>query len=164
MDSMTVPEARQVERFPMPPADQDFAVLHRHLTVLRPLLTGWTFHPSDEEGSRPGVSFAFGAGFTGKVALEDDAYLAEVYTGACPMDADALRIMLRHKPGWRWMTRGVIAGDRVFIYLNVRHARTDGLEDLTEVILSGIEMAHYERGELNGWWNRTRWAQGETQA
>jgi hypothetical protein len=91
-------------------------------------------------------------------------HIAEVYAGVCPMDADALRMMLRHKAWWRWMTRGVIAGEQVKIFLNVRQFRSEGLEDLTGVIVSGIEMAYKQRAELDIWWSRTMWAQEQTQA
>ena len=166
MEPLTIPETpdREIELYPDPPEGQDFAVLHRHLTTLKPLLGGWTFQLDKSEGARLSVGFVFGNGFTGQVALEEETYVAEVYAGMCPMDADALRMMLRHKGWWRWMTRGMIVGNQVKIFLNVRQFRTEGLEDLTGVIVSGIEMAYKQRAELDIWWSRTNWAREKTQA
>jgi hypothetical protein len=166
MEALTTPETpeQDSELYPNPPEGRDFAVLHRHLVTLKPLLGGWAFQPDKTEGARPSVGFVFGNGFTGQIALEETTYIAEVYAGVCPMDADALRMMLRHKAWWRWMTRGVIAGEQVKIFLNVRQFRSEGLEDLTGVIVSGIEMAYKQRAELDIWWSRTMWAQEQTQA
>ena len=166
MEALTITETPEQSnwRYPEPPEGQDFANLHRHLVNLKPLLAGWVFHLGEEEGPRPGVGFVFGNGFTGQVALEEDTYVAEVYAGMCPMDADALRMMLRHKAWWRWMTRGVVIGDQMKIFLNVRQFRSEGLEDLTGVIVSGIEMAYKQRAELDIWWSRTNWAREKTQA
>lgn len=166
MEPLTIPETpvQDSELYPDPPEGQDFAILHRHLATLKPLLVGWAFQPDKTEGARPSVGFGFGNGLTGLVALEETTYVVEVYAGVCPMNADALRIMLRHKAWWRWMTRGMIAGEQVKIFLNVRHFRTEGLKDLTGVIVSGIEMAYKQRAELDVWWNRTNWAEEKTQA
>jgi hypothetical protein len=166
MEPLTIPDAldQEIELYPEPPEGQDFAVLHQHLTTLKPLLVGWAFQPDKTEGARHSVGFGFGNGLTGLVTLEETTYVAEVYAGICPMNADALRMMLRHKAWWRWMTRGVIAGDQVKIFLNVRQFRSEGLADLTEVIVSGIEMAYKQRAELGIWWNRTNWSKEKTQA
>lgn len=154
----------EVELYPDAPDTEAFGLLHIHMMNLKPLLTCWRFEERMTDGVRPGVAFTFGDGFTGRVMLEQEELVVEVYAGICPMDADALRMMLRHKAWWRWMTRGASTEKGVLIYLNVRHPLAQGLDELTDIIVSGVEMAYKQRAELDVWWSRLRWAVGETQA
>ena len=169
MEPSTSPDLQAQELFPAPPEGETFAALHRQLELLRPVLGGWRFNEGDGEGQtpgsqRPGVTFAFGEGFTGFVALEGDEAVVEVYAGHCPMDAAALRMMLRHKASWPWMTRGKVVEGGVLIYLNSRHLRADALDGLTALLLAGIEVAFWQRAQLNIWLTRMEWAARESQA
>lgn len=163
MELLTSPDLHAQELFPPPPEGETFAALHRQLELLRPVLSGWKFNEGDGQGQgpgsqRPGVTFTFGDGFTGLVALEEDEVVVEVYAGKCPMDAAALRMMLRHKASWPWMTRGRMVEGGVMIYLNSRHLRTDVLGGLTAHLLAGMEVAFWQRAQLNIWWSRLEWA------
>ena len=154
----------EIELFPDAPDTEAFGLLHIHMMNLKPLLGRWIFEERVTNGSRPGVSFTFGESFAGQVLLEKEELVVEIYAGICPMDADALRMMLRHKAWWRWMTRGASTEKGVLIYLNVRHPLAQGLDELTGIIASGIEMAYKQRAELDVWWSRVGWAADETQA
>ncbi len=164
MEPLTSPDLHAQEPFPTPPEGETFAVLHRQLELLRPVLSGWRFNESDGQGERPGLMFAFGDGFTGSVALEEDEVVVEVYAGKCPVDAAALRMMLRHKASRPWMTRGRMVEGGVMIYLNSRHPRADAPGNLMVHILAGMEVAFWQRAQLNIWWSRLKWAVREPQA
>ncbi|AWN24272.1 hypothetical protein DKM44_14400 [Deinococcus irradiatisoli] len=163
MELSTGPERNEAERFPTPPQGEDFATLYRHLLNLKPLLTGWTFQEASET-QRAGVTFGIKDNFSGQLLFTGDEFVVDMFAGKCPMDPAALRIMLRHKAWWRWMTRGVTADDGVWIFLNVRHSKAHSLDDLTIILSSGIEMAWKQRAELDVWWSRAKRATTKTQA